>query len=64
MTIKQKAQQLINSLPEELTTEELEAALEQLVERLKIEEGLEDSRAGRTVSHEEVTQRMSRWLSK
>lgn len=63
MTIKQKARELIDSLPEELTAEELEIALGRLIERLKIEEGLEDSRNGRTVTHEEVTLRMSRWLS-
>ena len=63
MTIKQKARELIDSLPEELTAEELEIALGRLIEKLKIEEGLEDSRNGRTVTHEEVTLRMSRWLS-
>lgn len=63
MSIKQEVQELIDSLPEELTAEELEIALGRLIERLKIEEGLEDSRNGRTVTHEEVTLRMSRWLS-
>lgn len=63
MTIKQRAQELIQSLPEEMTAEDLEIELSRLVEKLKIEEGLEASANGHTVSHEEVKQRMARWIS-
>ncbi len=63
MTIKQRAKELLESLPEEVTAKDLEAELQTFIEKLKIEEGLEDSKHGRTVSHEEVTQLMSRWLS-
>lgn len=63
MTIKQKAQKLIESLPEELTANDLEIELARLVEKLKIEEGLEASEKGLTVSHDEVKQRMARWIS-
>ena len=63
MNIKKRAHQVIDSLPEEPTAKELENAFYGLIDQLKIEEGVEDSKQGRTVSHEEVTQRMSRWLS-
>jgi len=63
MTFKKRAQELLQSLPEELTADELEIELAKLVEELKIEEGLEASANGRTVSPEEVTQRIGRWLS-
>lgn len=64
MTIKQKVQKLIESLPEELTTNDLENEMISIIEKLKIEEGLEASKNGQTVSHDDVKQRMSRWLSK
>ena len=48
-------------LPDELTADDLEVELAKLVEKLKIEEGLEASANGQTVSHEEVPQRMARW---
>ena len=63
MTFKQRAQELLQSLPEELTAEDFEIELAKLVDQLKIEEGLEASTNGRTVSHEEVSQRMARWIS-
>jgi len=46
-----------------MTAEDLEIELSRLVEKLKIEEGLEASAKGHTVSHEEVKQRMARWIS-
>ena len=64
MTIKQKAHQLIDSLPEELTARELEDAFYSLIEQLKIDEGLQASADGQTISHDEMRQRMSRWTSK
>ena len=63
MTNKQKALQLVNSLPDELTARELETELQKLLDRLKLEEGLEASRNGSTVDDEEVRARMSRWLT-
>jgi predicted transcriptional regulator len=63
VTIKQRAQELIKSLPEEMTAEDLEIELSRLVEKLKVEEGLEASAQGNTISHEEVKQRMARWIS-
>lgn len=62
MTFKQRAQELLQSLPEELTAHDLEVEMAKLIQKLKIEEGLEASTNGQTVSHEEVTQRMARWL--
>ncbi len=63
MTFKQRAQELLQSLPEELTPEDLEVELAKLIEKLKIEEGLEASEKGFTASHDEIKQRMARWIS-
>lgn len=63
MTFKQRAHQLIDSLPEEPTPQQVEETLQELFDNIKIEEGLRASRAGETLSHDEVKQRMSRWLS-
>jgi len=63
MTIKQKAQKLIDSLPEELTTRDLELEMNRLLDKLKIEEGLEASKNGQTISQDQVKERMARWLS-
>jgi predicted transcriptional regulator len=46
-----------------MTAEDLEIELSRLVEKLKVEEGLEASAQGNTISHEEVKQRMARWIS-
>lgn len=64
MTFKEKAHKIIESLPEEPTSEQVENALYELLDRSKIEEGIRASEAGDTLSHEEVEQRMARWLSK
>lgn len=56
-------EEFVQSLPEGLTTKDLEIELRCLVEKLKIEEGLEASEKGLTVSHDEVKQRMARWIS-
>ena len=63
MTLKQRAHQLIDFLPEEPTPQQVEETLQELFDNIKIEEGLRASRAGETLSHDEVKQRMSRWLS-
>ncbi|MBC8114293.1 MAG: hypothetical protein H7062_07950, partial [Candidatus Saccharimonas sp.] len=51
LTVKIAVQELADGLPEDATWSEV---LYRIVIRQKIEEGLEDIRAGRVVSHEEV----------
>ncbi|MCR4305259.1 MAG: hypothetical protein NUV63_13735 [Gallionella sp.] len=55
---KQKMTEVIQSQPEDATYEEImrELAFERMVAR-----GLEDSRAGRVVSSEEMERRMRTW---
>ncbi len=55
---KQKMTEVIQSQPEDATYEEIlrELAFERMVAR-----GLEDSRAGRVVSNEEIERRMRTW---
>ncbi len=51
LTVKNAVQELADGLPEDATWSEV---LYRIVIRQKIEEGLEDIRAGRVVSHDEV----------
>ncbi len=55
---KQKMTEVIQSQPEDATYEEImrELAFERMVAR-----GLEDSRAGRVMSNEEIERRMRTW---
>ena len=55
---KQKMAEVIQSQPEDATYEEImrELAFERMVTR-----GLEDSRAGRVMSNEEIERRMRTW---
>jgi predicted transcriptional regulator len=57
-TAKQKMAEVIQSQPEDATYEEImrELAFERMVAR-----GLEDSRAGRVMSNEEIERRMRTW---
>ena len=55
---KQKMAEVIQSQPEDATYEEImrELAFERMIAR-----GLEDSRAGRVMSNEEIERRMRTW---
>ena len=56
--IKEKMTEVIQSLPEDATYEEImrELAFEKMVER-----GLEDSRSGRVMSNEDLERRIRTW---
>ena len=56
--VKEKMREVIQSQPDDATYEEImrELAFECMVER-----GLEDSRAGRTISNEEMGRRIRQW---
>ena len=56
---KQTAQEIIASLPDDVSFNEL---VYQLVFRAHVEEGLRDLDEGRTVSHEEIEREFAEWL--
>lgn len=59
MTTKQKVLKAVRALPANASYED---AMERLLFLAKIERGLKQADAGRTVSHERVKQKMKRWL--
>jgi len=56
--VKERMTHVIESQPEDASYDEVlrELALEQMIAR-----GLDDSRAGRTISNDEMKQRISAW---
>ncbi|HHT9155671.1 MAG TPA: hypothetical protein ACFYD5_07640 [Candidatus Tripitaka sp. YC43] len=58
--IKQKVIKMIQSLPEEVTLDDIMAAL---YFRLQVDAGLKELNEGKGVSQEKVEKRMSKWLS-
>lgn len=59
MSTKQDVIRFIKGLPENVTLEDI---LEEQHVRAKIEKGLQDLNTGKTVSHEEVKEKLSKWL--
>ncbi|RLB15523.1 MAG: hypothetical protein DRG63_06760 [Deltaproteobacteria bacterium] len=57
-SVKEKMTEVIQSLPEDASYEEImrELAFERMVQR-----GLEDARKGRVISNEEMGQRIKAW---
>jgi predicted transcriptional regulator len=60
MTTKERILQTLQELPEDATYED---AMYRIYVLSSIEDGLEDIAAGRVVTHQEVRQRLKRWLS-
>jgi predicted transcriptional regulator len=58
VNIKEEVAHLLDRLPDDCSLEDIQYHLYVLE---KIRRGLEDSRNGRTVPHEEVVQRLSQW---
>ena len=58
VSIKDQMIKIINDQPEDSTYDEI---LKELVFSRMIERGLEDSRKGRTISDEELEQRIKSW---
>lgn len=57
---KDTMKQVIDAQPDDSTYEEI---LRELAFARMIDRGLEDSRAGRTISNEEMAQRIRKWKS-
>jgi len=59
MTIKEKMIKAVQALPDDASVED---AMERLLFLAKIEKGLQQADAGKTVSHEQVKEKMAKWL--
>jgi hypothetical protein len=60
-TAKDEVRELLENLPDDASLEDIQY---HLYVRQKIQRGLEAAEQGRTITHEEATRRMSRWLEK
>jgi predicted transcriptional regulator len=60
-TAKDEVRDLLESLPDDASLEDIQY---HIYVRQKVQKGLAAAREGRTLTHEEVVHRMSRWLEK
>jgi predicted transcriptional regulator len=60
MTGREKMLKAVEALPEDASIED---AMERLLFLTKVERGLEQADSGRALSHDEVKERMSKWLN-
>lgn len=60
MSTKEEVIRFIKGLPENVTLEDI---MEELYVRAKIEKGLQDLDTGKMVSHNEVKEKLRKWLS-
>jgi predicted transcriptional regulator len=58
-TAKERIRQVLDEVPDDASYEDIEY---RIYLRRKIDQGLEDIRQGRVLSHEEVERRMAKWL--
>ena len=58
-TAKEEVQKILDGLPEEASLEDIQY---HIYVRQKIQRGLKDVEEGRTISQEDVEQRMAKWL--
>lgn len=59
--IKQQVIQIIQSLPDDVTLDDI---LAELYFKLQVDAGLKELDEGEGIPHEEVEKRMSKWLTK
>ena len=60
-TVKEDVRQILDSLPDDTTYEDVQY---HLFVRQRIQRGLDELNSGRTVTQQEVEQRMRKWLDK
>ena len=60
-TVKQDVKQILDSLPDDTTYEDVQY---HLFVRQRIQRGLNELNAGRTLTQQEVEQRMQTWIGK
>lgn len=58
---KEQVREILETLPEEASLEDIQY---HIYVRQKIQQGLDDVEAGRVISHEDVQQRLAKWLAK
>ena len=58
--LKQQVIRMIETLPDDVTTDDI---LAEIYFKTQVDAGLEELGAGCSLSHEEVEQRMSKWLA-
>ncbi len=58
---KQQVINMINSLPENITIDDI---ITELYFKLQVDKGLKELDEGKGISHEDVEKRMSKWLTK
>ena len=59
--VKQRVIQMIQSLPEDVTVDDIIA---ELYFKLQVDDGLKELDEGKGIPHEEIEQRMSKWLTR
>ncbi len=59
--LKQQVIQLVESLPEDVTVDDVMA---ELYFKIQVDAGLKELDEGKGVPHEEVEKRMAKWLTK
>lgn len=59
--VKEEVIQMIKSLPDEVTIDDIMA---ELYFKIQFDAGLRELDEGKGISHEEVEKRMSKWLSR
>jgi predicted transcriptional regulator len=60
MTIKEKVIEAVEHLPDDASIED---AMERLLFLAKVERGIQQADAGKTLPHAQVKERMGKWLS-
>ena len=60
-SIKEQVIEMIRGLPEESSVDDIMA---ELYFRLKVDAGLKELDEGKAIPHEQVKERLSRWLSR
>lgn len=60
-TAKDEVRELLEGLPDDASLEDIQY---HIYVRQKIQKGLDAAREGRTLAHQEVVRRMSRWIEK
>jgi predicted transcriptional regulator len=60
-SVKQKVIEMIQSLPDEVTVDDI---MEELYFKLQVDAGLRELDEGKGISHEEVEKRLSKWFTK
>jgi len=59
MTTKEKVMKAVRDLPDDAS---LEDVMERLLFLAKIEKGLQQADAGRTIPHDKIKKKMAKWL--